>query len=267
MKVISVVGARPQFIKAAPVCRALRETPRGDPRALGAALRLRDVGRLLRASSASPSPTSTWRSGRAATASRPARCSACSRTLYLEQQPDCVLVYGDTNTTLAGALAAAKLAHPGRARRGRAALLRARHARGDQPRADGPRQHACCCCPTRRGGGQPRRRGHHRGRRAGRRRACSTPRGSSPRREDAAPVLEQHGVERGRLLPGHGPPGGEQRRPRAAGVDHRGLRDGSTGRSLWPIHPRTRANLERFGLAARLAEAAERDRGRSRSPT
>ena len=47
MRVLTVVGARPQFVKAAPVSRVLRRRPRGDPRPHRPALRRRDERGLL----------------------------------------------------------------------------------------------------------------------------------------------------------------------------------------------------------------------------
>lgn len=113
MKILSIVGARPQFIKAAAVSRVFRQTrglteilvhtgqhydqnmsdvffneldiPRADIHlGIGSASHGQQTGRMLEA----------------------------IESAIQKQQPHWVLVYGDTNSTLAGALAAAKLRVP-----------------------------------------------------------------------------------------------------------------------------------------------------------
>ncbi len=109
MRVVSIVGARPQFIKAWPVSRALSAAgieewlvhsgQHYDPNMsdvffedLGLAPPARHLG-----------------VGSGTHAQQTSRMLIEVERTLLDLAPDCVLVYGDTNTTLAGALAACKL--------------------------------------------------------------------------------------------------------------------------------------------------------------
>ena len=118
VRLMQVVGARPQFVKLAPVCRAIAAANAGGARIenfvvhTGPALRPGDVRRLLRRARRSRRPTSTSASARAATAARPRACWKALEAAMLERRPDLVLTYGDTNSTLAATLAAAKLHLP-----------------------------------------------------------------------------------------------------------------------------------------------------------
>ena len=111
MKIVSVVGARPQFVKAAVLSRALRQhfvevlvhTGQHYDDLLSDVF-FREL--------ALPAPSVNLEVGSASHAVQTARMLEGLESVYQQQKPDLVLVYGDTNSTLAGALAAAKLGLP-----------------------------------------------------------------------------------------------------------------------------------------------------------
>jgi UDP-GlcNAc3NAcA epimerase len=113
MKLVTVVGARPQFIKAAPVSRALRAHG-------GIQEFLLHTGQHYDANMSQvffdeleiPRPDLDLQVGSGSHAEQTARMLTGIEAALLREKPDRVLVYGDTNSTLAGALAAAKLQVP-----------------------------------------------------------------------------------------------------------------------------------------------------------
>lgn len=110
--ILTVVGARPQFIKAAPVSRALaaaglREVLVHSGQHYDAAMSERFFDELgLKA------PDHNLGVGSGSHAEQTGRMLMALGPLIERQRPRWVLVYGDTNTTLAAALAAAKLVVP-----------------------------------------------------------------------------------------------------------------------------------------------------------
>ncbi len=111
MRVLTVVGARPQFVKAAPVSRALRQ--RHEERLLHTGQHydaaLSDVFfEDLRI----PPPDAHLNVAGLATGVRMATMVRGIRDQIRVQEADVLLIYGDTDSTLAGALAARQLGVP-----------------------------------------------------------------------------------------------------------------------------------------------------------
>lgn len=113
MKLVTVVGARPQFIKAAAVTRQLRALP-------GMQEVLVHTGQHYDANMSAvffneleiPRPTYELGIGSGSHGAQTGRMLVAIEEVLLRERPDFVLVYGDTNSTVAGALAATKLHIP-----------------------------------------------------------------------------------------------------------------------------------------------------------
>ena len=109
-KILTVIGARPQFIKAAAVSRAMKGNSslkeiilhtgqHYDPNMSEVFFREMDI----------PHPSYNLGIQSSLQGEMTGRMLEGIETIILEEKPDAVLVYGDTNSTLAGALAASKL--------------------------------------------------------------------------------------------------------------------------------------------------------------
>jgi UDP-GlcNAc3NAcA epimerase len=113
MKILTVIGARPQFIKASVVSAAIKNTT-------GLSEEIIHTGQHFDANMSNiffdqlgiPKPHYQLDINSGSHGAMTGRMLEAIEKICLEQKPDRLMVYGDTNSTLAGALAASKLHIP-----------------------------------------------------------------------------------------------------------------------------------------------------------
>ena len=115
MKIVTIIGARPQIIKAAALSRAIRN---------GYSDKIQEVivhtgqhyddnmSQVFFDELGIPRPDFNLHVGSASHGVQTARMMEGIEEILLNENPDCIVLYGDTNSTLAGAVAAAKVHVP-----------------------------------------------------------------------------------------------------------------------------------------------------------
>jgi len=122
MKIVTIIGARPQFIKAAAVKRAIQAFNRSSK--AGSKGRIREIlvhtgqhydylmDRVFFEELRLPRPDYHLGAGSGSHAVQTGKMLEGVERVLEKEKPEITIVYGDTNSTLAGALAAAKLNIP-----------------------------------------------------------------------------------------------------------------------------------------------------------
>ncbi len=112
-KIVTVIGARPQFIKAAAVSKAISEHPDLSEVIIHTGQHFDDnMSAVFFDQMQIPRPDYMLDIHSLSHGAMTGRMIEKIEDILLAEQPDLLMVYGDTNSTLAGALAASKLQIP-----------------------------------------------------------------------------------------------------------------------------------------------------------
>lgn len=110
MKVCTIIGARPQFVKSAPVARAFQNCADVEEVIIHTGQHFdANMSDVFFQELGIPKPRHNLGISGVGHGAMTGRMMEGLERLFLEEKPDWVLVFGDTNSTIAGALAASKL--------------------------------------------------------------------------------------------------------------------------------------------------------------
>jgi UDP-GlcNAc3NAcA epimerase len=110
MKIVTIIGARPQFIKAAAVSREIERNPEIKEIIIHTGQHFdEDMSGVFFQEMQIPTPNYNLEINSISHGAMTGRMLEKIECILLKEKPDFVMVYGDTNSTVAGALAAKKL--------------------------------------------------------------------------------------------------------------------------------------------------------------
>jgi UDP-GlcNAc3NAcA epimerase len=114
-KIITVIGARPQIIKAAAISRAIKNN--FSDKILEVIVHTgqhydENMSQIFFEELEIPFPNYNLNVGSGSHGEQTAKMLEGLENIYVQEKPDAVIVYGDTNSTIAGALAASKIHIP-----------------------------------------------------------------------------------------------------------------------------------------------------------
>ena len=114
-KIITVIGARPQIIKAAAISRAIKNN--FSDKILEVIVHTgqhydENMSQIFFEELGIPYPNFNLNVGSGSHGEQTAKMLEGLENIYMQEKPDAVIVYGDTNSTIAGALAASKIHIP-----------------------------------------------------------------------------------------------------------------------------------------------------------
>lgn len=114
-KIITVIGARPQIIKAAAISRAIKNN--FSDKILEVIIHTgqhydENMSQIFFEELEIPFPNYNLNVGSGSHGEQTAKMLEGLENIYVQEKPDAVIVYGDTNSTIAGALAASKIHIP-----------------------------------------------------------------------------------------------------------------------------------------------------------
>ena len=113
MKIVTVVGARPQFIKAAALSRAIKHYPNIEEVIVHTGQHYdENMSAVFFDELEIAAPKHSLMVGSGSHGAQTGLMLAKIEEVLMLEQPDVLLIYGDTNSTIAGAIAAAKLHIP-----------------------------------------------------------------------------------------------------------------------------------------------------------